>query len=206
MVRHKAYDRVLLESLQLQIRAGERVALIGPSGSGKTTLLNIIAGLDSAFDGHRRCAPSLRIAYMFQEPRLLPWRTVAQNLRLAGAAPNQIVQLLREVELEAVEDLYPRQLSLGMARRVALARALALQPDLLLLDEPLVSLDPATAERMRQLLCRLLARRPGLSLVLVSHDPRDADALATRTLALTPNAAPSDVRDNDRARQGITTK
>ncbi len=198
----KAYaGRPVLGALRLQLSPGQRLALLGPSGIGKSTLLNIVAGLDTEFSGTRRCAAELRIGYLFQEPRLLPWRTVAQNLRLVGAEPQRIDALLGEVGLPDVADLYPRQLSLGMARRVALARALAFDPDLLLLDEPTASLDGDTADAMRTLLTGVLQRRPELALVLVSHDPRDAERLTGQQLTLAA-AAPRPPLE----RAGITTK
>src|SRR5205807_3349362 len=116
------------------------------SGCGKTTLLNIIAGLDTDFAGALRigggAAETARIGYVFQQPRLLPWRTVFENVALAvpGAAdPAAIDALLHEVGLADSRDVYPQRLSLGMARRAAIARAFAARPELLLMDEPFVS-------------------------------------------------------------------
>lgn len=184
-LRCKAYDKALLADLYLRISPGDRLALVGPSGCGKTTLLNIIGGLDRAFTGSRLLAdPEPRIAYMFQEPRLLPWRTVSQNLRLVCTDRTLAMDLLDEVGLLDAANRYPRELSLGMARRVALARALALEPDLLLLDEPLVSLDPTTAERMLLLVENLLQKRPQMALVLVSHNPEDARRIGARLLEI----------------------
>lgn len=184
-LRCKAYDSALLADLYLRISPGDRLALVGPSGCGKTTLLNIIGGLDRAFTGSRLLAdPEPRIAYMFQEPRLLPWRTVSQNLRLVCTDRTLAMDLLDEVGLLDAANRYPRELSLGMARRVALARALALEPDLLLLDEPLVSLDPTTAERMLLLVENLLQKRPQMALVLVSHNPEDARRIGARLLEI----------------------
>ncbi|WP_432695282.1 ATP-binding cassette domain-containing protein [Marinobacterium sp. YM272] len=188
-LERKSYDATLLCDIHLTISPGDRLALVGPSGSGKTTLLNIIGGLDRAFSGQRRLAdPEPGIAYMFQEPRLLPWRTVMENLRLVCADRSLVLDLLDEVGLLDAANRYPRELSLGMARRVALARALALEPDLLLLDEPLVSLDPATAERMLGLVHRLLERRPRMALVMVSHDLADAARIGARVHQIDPQS------------------
>lgn len=184
----KGYEKALLRDITLTISPGDRLALVGPSGCGKTTLLNIIGGLDTAFSGHRRLAsPEPRIAYMFQEPRLLPWRSVLQNLRLVCDDRSQALSLLDEVGLLDAAERYPRELSLGMARRVALARALALEPDLLLLDEPMVSLDPATAERMLGLVNQLLERRPRMALIMVSHDLSDARQVGAQILKINPS-------------------
>ena len=122
----------------------------------------------------------MRIGYLFQEHRLLPWRTVRQNLALVGASPTDIERLLAEVGLSGAADSLPDQLSLGMARRAALARCLAIKPDLLLLDEPFASLDAERAAELRGLIARLLDRHPGMAMICVTHDPRDADDLANR--------------------------
>lgn len=175
--------------------AGEVVALVGPSGCGKTTALGIIAGLDRAFEGTVSIGPRpdgepARLGYVFQEPRLLPWRTVRQNLLLALPKSRRLgsaVDLMLEaMELSALADLFPTQLSLGMARRVALARAFVVEPDLLLMDEPFVSLDEPTAVKLRALLVRMLERRPA-TVLLVTHNLREALALADRLLILTPS-------------------
>lgn len=183
-VARKNYDAELLSGIDLVVEPGQRVALLGPSGCGKTTLLNIVAGLDLAYSGCRLMSPGARIGYLFQEPRLLPWRTVRQNLKLVGAHDSHIDHLLAEIGLSDSADLFPRQLSLGMARRVALARALAIGPDLLLLDEPLVSLDPETAEAMRDLLLGIVSSRPAMGLLLVSHDLVDVERLVQEVLLL----------------------
>lgn len=185
--------REILAGLEFEVPAGSVTAIMGPSGCGKTTLLHILAGLDTAFEGERRIAPrpdgtAARIGMVFQEPRLLPWRRLRDNLRLVlpeGADPAAAVDpLLAEVGLAEAAMLWPRQLSLGMARRGALARALAVDPDLLLLDEPFVSLDAAAAAGMRALLLRLLARRAGLTVVFSTHDPAEVAVLADRVLLL----------------------
>lgn len=184
-VTRKAFaGRDVIAGLRLELAAGEIVALAGPSGCGKSTLLRIVAGLDTEFAGTLAWtgAPP-RIAMAFQEPRLLPWRTVRDNMALAGAPPDTIAAMLAELELTSEADVAADRLSLGMARRVALARALAVSPDLLLLDEPFVSLDAAAAARARALLLHgWTAQR--FAVLLVTHDISEAASLADRILLL----------------------
>ncbi|MFO1073934.1 MAG: ATP-binding cassette domain-containing protein [Geminicoccaceae bacterium] len=182
-----AARRRVLEAIELTLAPGERVALIGPSGCGKTTLLNILAGLDRDFAGRLVRAPEQRLAYVFQEPRLLPWRSVAANLRLVlGDGPEaeaRIGQALEEVGLGEAANVFASRLSLGMARRAALARAFVTRPGLLLLDEPFVSLDEPTAQRLRLLLLALLERhRTGV--LFVTHALHEAVMVADRLYVL----------------------
>ncbi len=170
----------VLGVIDAQVREGDRICLLGPSGVGKTTLLNGIAGLDPQLRPMIEHRAGLRVGYLFQEHRLLPWRTVRQNLALVGASAADIERLLAEVGLSGAADSLPDQLSLGMARRAALARCLAIEPDLLLLDEPFASLDAERAAELRDLIARLLVRHPGMAMICVTHDPRDADDLANR--------------------------
>jgi ABC-type nitrate/sulfonate/bicarbonate transport system ATPase subunit len=130
---------------------GNCAALVGPTGCGKITLLRIVAGLDRDFDGIVAIPAHGTLAMVFQEPRLLPWRTVEQNVRLAAPRVTDagLELLFHTLGLEAHRAHYPGELSLGLARRVALARAFAAKPDLLLLDEPFVSLDDALAARLQ---------------------------------------------------------
>src|SRR5215831_10587825 len=139
----------VLGELSFSLGAGEVAALVGPSGCGKTTLLRINAGLDRDYDGSVALPAHGTLGMVFQEPRLLPWRTVEQNVRLAAPAATDasLDALFATLGLAAHRDHYPGELSLGLARRVALARAFAVEPDLLLLDEPFVSLDDALAGR-----------------------------------------------------------
>lgn len=182
----RAGRRDVLADVRFTLRAGEIVALVGPSGCGKTTLLRLIGGLDSDFEGALRWAGGAapRIGTVFQEPRLLPWRTVAQNVALVRPPdPAAADALLDVLGLSGVRDAYPGALSLGMARRVAIARAFAVQPELVLLDEPFVSLDPAMAERGRRVLLDAWRARPTTAL-LVTHDLAEAASLADRIIAL----------------------
>ncbi|QTF92031.1 ATP-binding cassette domain-containing protein [Halomonas sp. BM-2019] len=169
----------VLGDIATSVRAGDRICLLGPSGIGKTTLLNLIAGLDARREGVA-IPRGLRIGYLFQEHRLLPWRTLRQNLMLVGVPAREVAELLARVGLEGCADRLPDQLSLGMARRAALARCLAVDPDLLLLDEPFASLDPERAEALQGLIAALLEARPAMAMICVTHERRDAHRLANR--------------------------
>ncbi|VFU06908.1 ABC transporter ATP-binding protein [Methylocella tundrae] len=180
-------SRVVLRDVAFNLKDGEVGALLGPSGCGKTTLLRIIAGLDHDFEGVVRLPSPHKIGMVFQEPRLLPWRTVAQNLLLAGATPGPgLDDILSALGLTEHLDHFPGELSLGLARRVAIARAFAVKPDLLLLDEPFVSLDAALALRLRAELLTLVEARKTMTL-LVTHDVEEAIALADRIIILSPH-------------------
>ena len=195
---HKDHGRgPVIADLNLTVESGEFVCLLGPSGCGKTTLLQLIAGLDRHYSGdieiHQRDPKVLRIGYAFQEPRLLPWRTIRDNLRLAlppGMDPNKINRFIDTVGLKEVADQFPQTLSVGMNRRVSLVRAFAIDPDLLLLDEPLVSLDAPTARRLRTWLVTLWEERPH-TVLFVTHDLREAIEIADRILFL--SASPLEV-------------
>ena len=178
---------IVLGPLRLGVARGETVALTGPSGVGKTTLLRILAGLDREFSGTLR-RPE-RVAVVFQEPTLLPWRSARDNICLATRiTPEAAEARLAEVGLAGRGAALPRQLSLGQQRRLALARALAADPELLLLDEPFVSLDADLAAEMLALTARLLAPRT-IATLLVTHAAGEVEALAERTLRLSGQPA-----------------
>ena len=176
----------VLGPLALDVDRGETLALTGPSGIGKSTLLRIVAGVYPA-RGSRRIAG--RMAFVFQEPTLLRWRSAQRNIEIAAKVTAPRAQAaLEEVGLAAYADRFPDQLSLGQQRRLALARAFACDPDLMLLDEPFVSLDAIAAEEMMTLFAALRARRDMAS-ILVTHAEEEARRLATRTLRLSGSPA-----------------
>lgn len=178
----------VLQNIQVDIEPRSFVVITGPSGGGKTTLLNIIAGLDQDYDGEVvHDSPDTKVGFIFQAPRLLPWRTVYQNIALAlpDGDPRhaRIDDMLRQVGLEGFASQYPERISLGMQRRVALARGFITEPDVLLMDEPFVSLDDPTAQGLRELLIALWNRRP-TTVIFVTHDRTEAVMLGTRILRM----------------------
>jgi NitT/TauT family transport system ATP-binding protein len=176
----------VIRDLALRLEAGSFGALIGPSGCGKTTILKIAAGLDPDFQGERHTPGAARLGMVFQEPRLLPWRTVEQNIRLALPADQVDADLSDLIEILGLGlhlARYPAELSLGLARRAAIARAFAVRPDFLLLDEPFVSLDEAVATRLRGELLALTTQAK-VTTLFVTHDLEEAIQLADRLVFL----------------------
>ncbi len=184
-----------ISDFKLTLPENKFVCLVGPSGCGKTTLLNIIANLDTQYQGEICLDISHKknnIGYIFQNPRLLPWRTVRENIELALDSPQSdiIDSLLKTMQLTDIQHRYPEHLSLGMSRRVSIIRAFAINPGILLMDEPFVSLDAPTARQVRGLLIQLWKQRPH-TILFVTHDLREAIALADRLVFL--SASPMSV-------------
>ena len=181
-----------VRGLAFELHAGEITCLIGPSGAGKTTTLRILLGLDRDFEGSVSPEPSQAgIAMVFQDPRLLPWRTIEQNVRLGlphARRGADLDDLFESLGLTSWRAHYPGALSLGMQRRVALARALALEPRILVLDEPFVSLDDAAAASLRALVVGAVGRT-GTSVLMVTHNVAEAIEIADRLLLVSPRPA-----------------
>lgn len=189
-VKQKTFDNLtpLIADLDFSVDDGEIVALIGPSGAGKSTLLNIIAGLDTDYDGSIARHTDRPVGLMFQEARLMPWLTVLENVTLVAPANHpapdrEAARLLALVGLEKDLHSYPAQLSGGMAKRLALARSMMFNPGVLLMDEPFSSLDAPAAESLRRLLLTLKGEKP-FSIIYVTHDLKEAVTIADRVLIL----------------------
>lgn len=192
---HRGFNgRTILAGLNLHIARGEFVALLGRSGSGKSTFLKALAELDHDVTGSGRLDVSENKAVVFQDARLLPWRTVLQNVTLGlRDAEDAGRRMLQEVGLAGREHSWPVELSGGEQQRVALARSLVREPELLLADEPFGALDALTRIRMHVLLKELCARhRPAV--LLVTHDVDEAITLADRVLVLEEGAFVEDLQ------------
>jgi NitT/TauT family transport system ATP-binding protein len=187
-----------LEDVSFNVHPGEFVSLVGPSGCGKTTLLRIINGLITPEEGTvtvmgRPPEPGPDLAMVFQSARLLPWRTIAGNIEFALALRGhdkaerrrRALALLGAVGLRDFADAFPHQLSGGMQQRVGLARALAVEPKVLLMDEPFAALDAMTREVLRKELLQMWARRR-MAIVFVTHDIDEAVYLSQRVVLLRP--------------------
>jgi sulfonate transport system ATP-binding protein len=183
----------VLNDVAFEVAPRSFLILTGPSGCGKSTLLNIIAGLDKDFEGSIDLGSGRdHIAFIFQSPRLLPWRTVYENIALVLPEGDprhaQIPDMLERVGLTQAANAYPERISLGMQRRAALARGFILDPKILLMDEPFVSLDDPTAQSLRELVIELWNRQP-TTVIFVTHDRAEAVQLGTRILRMSAGQA-----------------
>jgi NitT/TauT family transport system ATP-binding protein len=186
-------DVEVFSNLSLDISRGEFLAVVGPSGCGKTTLLNLCSGFDRPTSG--TVTRTGRVRMVYQQDGLFPWQTVAENITLGfrhikdpAERKEQLREMISLIRLAGFEDHYPHQLSGGMRQRVELARALAGESDMLLLDEPFSALDYLTRLRMRRELARMLRERPR-TVVLVTHDIEEAAQLADRVVVLSERPA-----------------
>jgi NitT/TauT family transport system ATP-binding protein len=212
-VRHVAKyfgDLEVLRDISFTVGRGEIVALLGPSGCGKSTLLNMVANLESCDSGDilineqpiRRYDQWQRLAYLFQEDRLLPWRSVRDNVmfgleaqRVSRAERRRRADVVLEmVGLSAFAEAWPHQLSGGMRSRVALARSLVVEPEILLMDEPFSKLDPQTRTQMHQEVLRIQAMK-NMTVLFVTHDVEEAVILADRIVLMEPR--PGRIREID---------
>ena len=193
---------VALEGVNFAVNDDEFICLVGPSGCGKSTMLRIISGLETPtggeviFEGKPITGPTAKISMVFQLFGLLPWKTALENvevpLEVIGVPKAKRVEAayeyLRQVKLEGSENVYPHDLSGGMKQRVGIARALALNPEILLMDEPFSSLDELTARALRDLVLGIWRKKdenPN-SIVMVSHNVEEAVYIADRVLVFSP--------------------
>ncbi len=201
---HGAQPKLVLDTVQLQVAAGEFVALLGPSGSGKSTLLRILAGLlhpssgEVLFKSHAQHGPNPHLAIVFQSFALFPWLTVLQNVELGLQSQETLTRTQRlkralaaidTIGLDGFEDAYPKELSGGMRQRVGFARALVVEPELLFMDEPFSALDVLTAANLRKELLGLWESHaiPTRAIVMVTHNIDEAVAMADRIIVLGAN-------------------
>ena len=198
-VQNKSYKNLnnasfltAIKDMDFKVPDGQFCCLLGPSGCGKTTLLNILSGLDNNYDGNIQFGDDSSpqdsgIGYMFQEPRLLPWLTVRQNVEIVTQQTSEDKDLsdsiLETMGLSKNLESFPSQLSGGMQRRVAIARAFINKPKILLLDEPFISLDFTVANRLRNMLVNIWQQQK-TTIIFVTHDLREAIFLGDRILFL----------------------
>ncbi len=184
------HPRAVLQNLDLTVYPGEFLCILGPSGCGKSTLLNVLAGLDKTYEG-RASVNGGRVGYLFQEPRLLPWLTAEQNLDFALSSCRVPASRWDELKsrylamtgLSDFRDYYPHQISGGMSQRLALVRALCVEPGVLLMDEPFSGLDEITARRIRSDLLSIWVETRK-TIVFVTHNAYEACFLADRVLVM----------------------
>lgn len=194
---NKSYGSLkVLEDVSLSLLEGETVSLLGPSGCGKTTILNIIAGIISPDNGRVRVAKGKRIGYVFQEPRLIPWKSVEENILFVQKNYSLTEKSAREIREKLIEEAgmkdfvhsFPSQLSGGMKQRVSLLRALSIIPHILLLDEPFKSMDGETVSVMEKIILQMWKKEhPGI--LMVTNDYEKALRLSNRVYILSQRPA-----------------
>ena len=192
-IHHKYSNLTVLNNINVQLKPGKILCLTGPSGCGKTTLLQIIAGIIKPTSGKVK-NQFVQTSYVFQEARLLPWFTTLENIafglkakRITKKQRQKIaIALAQQLGINEAANQYPHQLSGGMQQRVALGRALAVEPDLLLLDEPFSALDIGRKRDFQRLLLKLLGER-NMAAILVSHDLAEAVLIADNLIILSPS-------------------
>ena len=198
-IREKSYENKnkpsynsAIKNMKFIVPQGQFCCIVGPSGCWKTTLLNLLSGLDENLDGtimyqDNSIPKNWPIGYMFQEPRLMPWLTVKQNVAIVTQQTAEEIKLsetlINEMGLNNYMNSFPSELSWGMQRRVAIARAFVNRPKILLLDEPFISLDETVGNLLRQMLLKLWENQK-TTIIFVTHDLREAIYMSDRILFL----------------------
>lgn len=199
----------VLQHISLSLDEGQHLTVVGPSGCGKSSLLRLIAGLQAPTEGQIRFAgqkmtgPRPDLAIVFQDYGLFPWKTVEENIRLPGQLhhhslnKDQLEKLLQSLDLTAVRKHYPGELSGGQKQRTALGRAMAMQPKLLLMDEPFSALDPAMRHQCYNLFRKYIGTS-SMATIIVTHSPEEAAALGDKTIVFAKTGGViEDVRKNE---------
>lgn len=199
----------VLQHISLSLDEGQHLTVVGPSGCGKSSLLRLMAGLEAPtegqirFDGQKMIGPRPDLAIVFQDYGLFPWKTVEENIRLPGQLhhhslnKDQLEKLLQSLDLTAVRKHYPGELSSGQKQRTALGRAMAMQPKLLLMDEPFSALDPAMRHQCYDLFRKYIGTS-SMATIIVTHSPEEAAALGDKTVVFAKTGGViEDVRKNE---------
>lgn len=190
--KNQSVQNSAIKNMKFDVPQGQFCCLVGPSGCGKTTLLNLLSGLDENLNGiikyqDESIPKDWPIGYMFQEPRLMPWLSVKQNVTIVTGQTSAEIELseslINEMGLSKYMNAFPSELSGGMQRRVAIARAFVNKPKILLLDEPFISLDETVGNLLRQMLLKLWEQQK-TTVIFVTHDLREAIYLSDRILFL----------------------
>ena len=192
----------VIEKWSFDVKRGEKLTLFGPSGCGKTTFLRIVSSLEEPTFGEIQIS-SQKIGMVFQEPTLIPWKNVIDNLRFVRKNDEKIRNILKKMNLSSFETYFPSSLSGGMKQRINLARALLINPELLILDEPFFSLDLATKMEIMKDIKRV-HEKIGFTLLMVTHDVKEAIYISDRIILLSPRPSrilkefPISLKDEER--------